>query len=238
MKIKLLIVDDHPMMRESIMNNLKSKSENYTFLIDEAKSAEEAIEKAETIDYDFIIMDNQLPDRLGAEATAIILNHKPSIKILAFSDSDDTDTIRSFFNAGAKGIILKRIHTDEFIRAIEDVLAGKMYYSSEITTRLLITEVSSTKLNDQLLVLTRREIEVLRLIEHPSREIAKKLNITQKTVDGHRAKLFEKLQIKNALGLLKFAFQSKLIDINVKDSVLLPPHLLHISTQESLYIHS
>lgn len=216
MEIKLLVVDDHPMMRESIIYKLDANIQKHTFLTEEAESAREAIEKVKNADFDFIIMDNQLPDGHGAEATAIILNHRPSAKVMAFSNSDDILTVKSFFNAGAKGIILKNAHANEFIRAIEDVLAGKTYFSSEITTRLLTTEESITQANKQLSLLTRREIEILRLIDHSSYEIGQKLCIAKRTVDGHKAKLFEKLQIKNTPGLVKYAIEAQLIALHTK----------------------
>jgi DNA-binding NarL/FixJ family response regulator len=213
-KIKVLIVDDHKMVREGMRFMLESQDKKYKFQIDEAEDGKEGVEKAKKTNYDVIIMDYQMPNLNGVEATSSILTQKPYSKILALSSYDEYMYIDNMMRSGAKGFVLKNIGPEEIIGAIEALLAGKNYYSNDVAVKLISFEEDKApvtrlvKLKRELSdVLSTREIEVLKLIatEHTNEEIGNRLFVSKRTVDTHRQNLMRKLGVKNTAGLVKFA---------------------------------
>lgn len=217
--INLLIVDDHKMIIDGVRFMLELHKKEYRFVIDHAESGEEGIEKAIKNDYDFVIMDYQLPNLNGAQATKEILAHKPNLKIMALSSHDETAYIKDILKAGAKGYVLKNIDADELLKAITTILDGKNYYSNDVAIKLInVNENSSEKKKlPRVLVsdnLTPLEQTILLLISeaNTSEEIADKLSISKKTIDKYRQNLLSKLQAKNTVELLIKAKKMNLIE--------------------------
>lgn len=215
-KIKLLIVDDHQLVREGISAMLKSQEKKYLFSIEEVANAEDAITKARNNRYDLIIMDYQLPKLNGLEATKSILVDNPRNKILVVSNYDEYMQVATLIKAGVKGFVLKNISPEELVTAIETILSGKNYYSNDIAVKLINFKedaFAGTVLSRmQNHALSKRELEVLKLIalENTNEEIATKLFISRRTVDTHRQNLLNKLNAKNSVGLVRYA-----IDLNI-----------------------
>jgi DNA-binding NarL/FixJ family response regulator len=213
-KIKLFLIDDHHLIRDGLKSILKS-TKNYEFIVDEAECGKDALKKIKQKDYDIIITDYQLQDMNGKELVESILLYKSESKILVLSNHSNTDYVTSIIDAGAKGYILKDIEPFELIHAIKTILSNKIYYSSSIAVALLDTEKNSQdkktlKYHD----LTKREIQILRLIaqEKTNTEIADILFIAKRTVETHRHNLINKLDVKNSIGLIKLAYEMKLIE--------------------------
>jgi DNA-binding NarL/FixJ family response regulator len=216
-KIKILIIDDHKMIRDGLRVMLEMQKKKYTFVIDEAENGEEGVEKAIRNSYDIILTDYQLTDMDGAKSAQIIMQKKPESKILALSNYNEYAYIDKMINtAKVKGYILKNIEPEELIRAIETVLGNKSYYSNDIALNLLsvgrtTSNYSQTK-NAQKIKdenLSKREIEILKLIadEYTNEEIANKLSLSKRTVDTHRQNIMVKLNVRNAIGLTKAALE-------------------------------
>jgi DNA-binding NarL/FixJ family response regulator len=212
-KLNLLIIDDYHLIRDGLKSMLQTNT-SFEFIFDESESGKDALNKIKHKNYDLILMDFQLPDMNGKELTESILLYKPEMKILALSNFTEADYITSMIEAGAKGYILKNIEPYELIHAIKTTLNNKIYYSNSVALTLIENERASQKQkNGKHHNLTKREIEILRLIaqEMTNDEIARTLSIGKRTVDSHRQNLINKLNVKNSVGLIKIAYELKLI---------------------------
>lgn len=216
-KIRILIVDDHPMIRHGI-KSLLSDEESIS-LIDEASDGQQAIDKLGRASFDLIIMDIKMPEMNGIEATEHIHKNFPDTRILAISMYDEQRYIVKMLQAGAQGYILKNTGKQELLNAIDTVMKGESYFSQEVSSIMMSQFMSrkGTGLGDIAkpeVPLTKRETEIIRLIseELTNSEIADKLGISPRTVDTHRRNLLQKLDVKNTAGLVKYALQHHLLE--------------------------
>lgn len=217
-KIKILLVDDHKVVRDGIKYtlNLQDKIE---VEIDESESASEAITKAGHLSYDVIIMDINMPDINGIEATQEIIKLNKKANILALSMHDEEYHIVKMIQAGAKGYILKNSGSEELKKAILEVAKGKRYYSSEVAVKLMgnyhedIVDRKPRARKTYKGILTKREVEVLKLVagEFTNEEIAKKLFVSKRTIDAHRQNILNKTGAKNTAGLINYASKNNII---------------------------
>lgn len=220
-KIKILIADDHKLVRTGIRYTLTS-GENANFIerIDEVVNGKEAVERAKIFTYDIILMDINMPEMDGIKATAQLVKDNPEIRVIALSMHSDDYEIRSMIKAGAKGYLLKNTGSEVLANAIKTVMGGGKYYSNEVALKLmepydgdLSESKSSSSIDKRKVSLTRRELEVLRLIanEYTNEEIAKKFELSKRTIDSHRQNILSKLQVKNTAGLIKYAIRLGLV---------------------------
>jgi len=212
--IRLLIVDDHQMVRDGIRIMLESKEDYLRFEIDEAENGEVAIQKVLKKGYDIVLMDYQLPGMNGSETLQQLRLYKKDIRVLALSNYDEYSYVKSMMSNGANGYILKNIDPSQLMQAIQSVLAGTPYYSNEVALKLIDSAKHPEKTVEEFKGgLSKREVEVLRMIalEMTNDEIARSLFISKRTVDSHRQNLIKKLQVKNTAGLIKVAFSFDLL---------------------------
>lgn len=212
-KIKILVVDDHKMIRDGIKSMLQEEMEY--IVVNEASNGKQALEILENLEVDLVIMDVNMPEMNGVECTSEINKKYINTKVLALTMHDEELYLIKMMEAGAVGYILKDLGKDELLKAINEIVNGKRYFSPEITISViqeLITPSRESALEDN--PLTSREIEVLELIcqELTNQEIADKLSISIRTVDAHRRNLLEKTGSKNTAGLVKYAFNNKLLE--------------------------
>ncbi len=210
--VRLLIVDDHQMVRDGIRVMLESQNKVFTFIITEAENGEDAIKNILKNDYDIILIDYQLPKMTGIETVERILLYKPTTKILALSNYEELTYINNMLKAGASGYILKNIEPVELIAAIKTILNDKVFYSNEIAIKLIENKKKTASHIDKY-SLTKRELEILKLItqEKTNDEISTLLFISKRTVDSHRQNLLNKLGVKNTVGLTKVAMELKMM---------------------------
>ena len=210
--VRLLIVDDHQMVRDGIRVMLESQNKTYTFVITEAENGEDAVKNILKKDYDIILIDYQLPKMTGMETVERILLYKPNTKILALSNYDELTYINNMLKAGVSGYILKNVEPVELIAAIKTILNGKIFYSNEVAIKLIESKKRTASSIDKY-SLTKRELEILKLItaEKTNDEISTLLYIAKRTVDSHRQNLLTKLGVKNTVGLTKIAIEAKLV---------------------------
>lgn len=207
--ISLLIADDHQMFRTAI-TALLSKEEGIR-VVGEANSGEAVVRLDQSLQPDLILMDIDLPNKDGIEATKRILANRPSAKVLAVTSYEDEEYVLNMIKAGAKGYILKESPVEELVLAVKTLANGSSYFTKEVSSKLLALlrqtdmPVSSKKPMGQL-SLTEREMEVLSHIaeEMTNKEIAAKLFISPRTVETHRRNLINKLKVKNTAGLVKY----------------------------------
>lgn len=214
-KLKVIIADDHKMFRQGVMNILNDTGE---VDVTEAESGEELMENLKTQKPNVILMDINMPGINGIEATKLVKKKYPSIKVMAVSTSDEENYIIEMLKAGAMGYVLKSTGVDELLEAIKVVSRGDSYFCKEASNVILFQldkiKKGRTQKQETDVPLTDREIEVLKLIAEglTNKEIAEKLFISSRTVDTHRRNLHQKLNIKNAAGLVNYAIKNKLLD--------------------------
>ena len=212
--IRLLIIDDHQMVRDGIRVMLESRDDLQQFELDEAENGELGVQKILKRHYDIVLIDYQLPGMSGTETLKKIRLYKKDMKVLALSNYDELSYVKSMINEGANGYILKNIEPSQLVHAIQSVLGGSSYYSNEVALKL----IDSAKNTGSIIPpnksrLTKRELEVLKMIalEMTNDEIAKGLFISKRTVDTHRQNLLNKLHVKNTAGLIKAAYAFNLV---------------------------
>jgi two-component system response regulator NreC len=216
-KAKVLIADDHALVRQGIASFLKM-SDAYE-VVGEAADGVEAIQAVKKHKPDVVLMDISMPKLGGLEATVEIKKINPDIKILVLTQYEDTVYIRRFFKAGVSGYLLKKAVGVELLTALETVLAGRKYVHPSIASCVVDGYIGVQKgepAEDTYDSLTDREKQVLKLIAegYTQKEAADILNISAKTVVTHQTNISEKLNIHTRAGLIKFAIQKGIIKID------------------------
>jgi DNA-binding NarL/FixJ family response regulator len=204
---KLIIADDHSILQHGLCNSLEMETD--IRIVGQAESGHEAIELADRLEPDLVIMDVSMPGLNGMEATKQILKKHPHIKVIGLSMHTEKIYVSGMMEAGASGYILKSCSFKELLTGIHTVLAGEIFFCREVMHLVDNKEIAQGK-DEPLSVfslLSRREREVLQLIAegHKSRMIAKMLSISVKTVDIHRNNIKAKLNIHSIAELTKFA---------------------------------
>lgn len=207
-KIRLFIVDDHQLVIDGICSLLLNEPEfEITGTCNKPADVEHLLEKKPT---DVVLTDVQMPGVSGIELSRILKKRFPRIYILALSMYGDLAVIQQMQDSGISGYILKNTGKAELIEALKKVAAGAEYFSPEITKKLMKAARNNT---DSASHLTNREIEIIRLIEQElgNKQIAEKLNISEQTVETHRKNIFRKTDTHSLVGLVKFAYEHKII---------------------------
>lgn len=211
-KIRVMIVDDHALVREGIAALLKFHED--VEVIGEAADGREAIIKAEKLKPDVILMDIAMPGLGGLEATIEIKKMDPGVKILVLSQYDDKEYVSRFLKANVSGYILKKAVGGELITAIRAVARGECYLHSTIAARVIDGYINKEiEVSDPYELLTDREKQVLKLLAEGEthKEIAMTLGISVKTAVAHHTNISEKLDIHSKSDLIKFSIQKGII---------------------------
>jgi DNA-binding NarL/FixJ family response regulator len=216
-KINLIIVDDHRLFR----NGLKAlmKELNYIDHVAEASNGKEFLDYIENNKVHLALMDINMPVMNGIDATREAITRYPELKIIALSMLNDEDYYFKMIDAGAQGFILKDADSDELTKAIEIVLNGQNYFSQDLLRNVILSLSSNVKTDHssakEEVKFTEREIEVLEQICKglSNQEIADTLFISSRTVERHRANLFDKTGSKNSVNLVMYAIKNNLVKI-------------------------
>ncbi len=212
--IKIIIADDHQLFIDGIKSILKSIRNME--IIGEVNNGNLLLELLEQQQCDVILMDINMPEMNGIDATKIIKSKFPGIRILMLTMYSSRDYIEKLLRVGADGYILKNTGKEELQEAIETVYKGESFFSKEVTERIMegLQKKKTAEKNAYVVELTEREIDVLKLIvqEFTTTEIAEKLFISTHTVETHRKNLISKLNVRNIAGLVKYAMQHGLVE--------------------------
>jgi DNA-binding NarL/FixJ family response regulator len=205
-KHKILIADDHVMIRDGVKTLLKQNKDCQ--VVGEATNGGEAIEKYQALKPDLAILDISMPDMNGMQAANEIIKKDPEARVIILSMYDDEDYISQCIEYGVKGFVVKSESGNELNYAIKSVLAGRNYFSQrvqEVIVKKYTTGVKRKPPKEPEVKLTSREIEITKLISEglTSHEIADKLFISPRTVETHRANLMKKVSVKNSIELVK-----------------------------------
>jgi DNA-binding NarL/FixJ family response regulator len=212
MSIRVLLVDDHKMMRDGLRALLAGVPD--IEIVGEASDGRTALDLVRTLAPDVVVMDVSMPDLNGIDATRRILAGGARTKVLALSMHVDRRFVTEMLNAGASGYLLKDCAFEELIHAIRTVAGNSTYLSPRITDIVLQDYVRRGPKNEDsaLSVLTVREREVLQLLAEGRRtkEIASLLGVSVKTIETYRQQIMEKLEIRSIAELTKFAVREGL----------------------------
>ena len=206
---RILLVEDHAVVRQGLRTLLEQEKESYRII--EADNGSAAKDLAQQYLPHIVIMDVGLPMINGPEATRHILRHSPESKVIFLSMHDDSATVGRALRSGAKGYVLKGSGFEELRRAITEVRQGRVFLSSGISDLVLQGYLSADpNCSDPL---SEREREVLKLIAegHSGKEIASILGLSPKTVENHRSRVADKLDIRTTAGLVRYALRTGLV---------------------------
>ena len=209
-KIRILLADDHQLVRQGFRLILESQPDME--VVGEAGNGREAIEAAETLRPDVIVMDVTMPGLNGIEATRRIREKAPGVRVLGLSVHRDGVYVREMVRAGAEGYLLKDAAGAELLAAIHAVAEGNSYLSPEVAGAVL-KDYRKHALNP-IDVLSAREREILQMIAEgkTNKEVATALDLSVYTVDGHRTRIMEKLSLHSVGELVRFAVRNGLVD--------------------------
>ena len=216
-QIRVLLVDDHAILREGVHALLAREPD--ILVVGEAADGQEALEQVPKLKPDVVIMDIVMPNMNGLEATRHITKRHPESKVLILSMYDDHEYVVQIIQAGASGYVLKRVVTEDLVRAIREVNAGESFLYPPIAAKLIgdylrvTTGERSTGSGEPL---TAREREILKLIAdgYTNQAIAEQLGLSRKTVDSHRANAMRKLDLHDVTEVVKYALRTGMITLD------------------------
>lgn len=212
MSIRVVLVDDHAMLRDGLRAVLEGEPD--VEVVGEASTGREALERVRELAPDVVVMDVAMRDLNGVEATRQIRRESPRTRVVGLSTHGDKRYVLGMLDAGASGYVLKVSAYDELRRAIQATSGGKVYLSSEIAGVVLESRGAAVEPEEAsgLAALGPREREVLQLLAegHTSGEIASHLHVSTSTVETHRRNIMRKLNLHSVAELTKFAVREGL----------------------------
>lgn len=216
--IRLLIADDHALLRSGLRTVLQKLKKDGIEVAAEAASGAQAIQQAELLRPHIILMDVEMPGIDGAAATVYLKEHYPEIGIIALSGYNEASVVMDMLSAGAEGYLLKDTTVEEMKQAILTVYAGGTYYTPAIHPHLKkrLEQARNKYSAFPVRPLTEREKEVLRLIcsGKSSKEIGANLGLSKRTIDSYREKIMAKTGAKNSIDMLQYAVKHRLYKIS------------------------
>jgi DNA-binding NarL/FixJ family response regulator len=209
-KIRVLLADDHTMVRQGFRRILSGQPDME--IVGEAANGREAVELAEKLRADVVVMDVAMPELNGIEATRRLAGSAPHVRVLALSMHKDSVYVREILRAGARGYLLKDSVDSDLLAGVRAVARGEGYLSPSISNAVL--NDYRRHVTDPIDLLTSREREVLQMIAEgkTNKEIATILNLSVYTVDAHRGRIMEKLNLHSINELVRFAVRKGLVD--------------------------
>lgn len=216
-KIRVMVVDDHDIVRYGICSVLKSSPD--IEVVGEASNGVQAVDQFNDLMPDVVLLDISMPEMNGIETTRTIVRNHSNARVLILTMHLNEEYLNQVLSAGASGYILKNTEIGEMLNAIRTVAQGRQIFSAPISTLMTEKYVRSAQYNQDSKdsdnpSLTKRETEILQKIADgkTSQEIAEILFISPRTVDTHRANLIQKLGVKNSAGLVRYAIENQLVE--------------------------
>ncbi|MCK4352835.1 response regulator transcription factor [candidate division WOR-3 bacterium] len=209
--IKILIADDHPIIREGLKQIIAEIPD--MAVADEASNGQEVLDKVWKNDYDVVLLDISMPGRSGLDILKQLKNQRPKLPVLVLSVHPEEQYAVRVLRAGASGYLTKENASDELITAIRKVSQGRKYVSSTLAEKLA-SDIGIDVQNPLHKTLSDREYQVLRLIASGKavKQIASELFLSVKTVSTYRSRILEKMQMKSTAELIRYALKNQLVD--------------------------
>lgn len=213
MAIRILVVDDHRILRAGLKTLLNTAAN--LEVVGEGTNGEEAIQAAAQLNPDIVLMDIGMPGMDALEVTRILVQNHPGMKVLILTMHEDSTLLQEYLNAGASGYIIKRAAESELVDAIYAVWRGMIYVHPSLLQTLFTQSAPATQSQARIesKTLTAREIDVLNFIVkgYTNGQIASTLNLSVRTVESHRANLMDKLNLRSRVDLVRYANDNKLL---------------------------
>lgn len=209
-KVKLAIVDDHQIVIDGLHSLLKGHP-RYEIVL-ESNHPETILDALKKTDVDILLTDVMMPVMTGVELSKKVRKEFPDIKIITLSMNGEGSLVNQMIEeSDISGYLLKNIGQSEFIKALDKIAEGGIYFSDEVLQEML--KASERKKEPEESRLTNREIEIVRLIEkeYSNKQIAEELFLSERTVETHRKNIFRKTKTNSVIGLIKYAYEHKLI---------------------------
>ena len=209
-RIRILLADDHAVVRQGFKMILDAEADME--IVGEAGNGRQAVDLAEQLRPDVVVMDVAMPELNGIEATRRLTADNPHIRVVALSMHKDSVYVREILRAGARGYLLKDSVADDLVAAVRAVAAGEGYLSPAISNAVL--DDYRKHVTNPIDLLSSREREVLQMLAEgkTNKEIAVTLNLSVYTVDAHRGRIMEKLNVHSINELVRFAVRNGLVD--------------------------
>lgn len=215
MTIKVILADDHTVLRHGLSRSFEQEKD--IDVVGQATNGHSTIDLVRELAPDVVVMDIGMPDLNGVDATRRITKDYPEVKVVGLSMHSSDKYIREMFRAGASGYLLKNCPFEELVEAVKAVADGKTYISSSISD-MLVKEYAAKPDEEKsaFSILSVREREVLQLFAEgkTTKQIGLRLHISPKTVEAHRLRIMEKLDIDNIAQLTKYAIQQGLTELD------------------------
>lgn len=218
MPIKIILADDHEIFRDGFKAMLKKQPR--VALLAEASNGEELVQLVRQLKPHVVVTDIKMPKMDGLQATKLLTKEFPRLGIIALSMMDEENLIVDMMEAGAKGYLIKNAHKDEIIEAIKTVYHNRIYYCNEASLKLTKLLAKSDKIpfikKEIKPEFSHKEIEVIKCVceEMTNREIADRLNLSTRTIEGYRDKIQEKVGAKNWAGIVVYAIRNNIYRIS------------------------
>jgi DNA-binding NarL/FixJ family response regulator len=214
MSVRILVVDDHAVVRRGIRSLLES-TEGWE-VCGEATTGRDAVEQCRRLRPDIVVMDLSLPDLNGLEATRQILKASPETEVLALTMHHSEELTRDVLQAGARGYVLKSDASEDLIAAVDSLRQHKPFLTSAVTEFVLGDYLQRREGADDLApaALTPREREIVQLVAegHSSKEAAVRLGLSVKTIETHRANIMKKLHLRSVSDVVRYAIRNKIAE--------------------------
>jgi DNA-binding NarL/FixJ family response regulator len=215
MTIKILLADDHKIVRDGLRSLIESHTD--MGIVAEAENGRTAVELAQKLSPDVVVMDISMPDLNGIEATRQIISARPEVKVIALSMHSDKRFVVGMFQAGASGFLLKDCAFEELASAIVSVTTNQKYLSPHVAGVMIDDYLQRFPPEDDSVssALTKREREVLQLLAEgwSTKQIASHLSVSVKTVETHRRQIMKKLNVHSIAELTKYAIREGLTSL-------------------------
>ncbi|TAH00711.1 MAG: DNA-binding response regulator [Sphingobacteriales bacterium] len=209
-KVRIAIVDDHQIVIDGLLSMMEGHDRFKVVL--QATEPKKMLQLLKQNDVDLLLTDIMMPEMTGNQLAKEVRKQFPEIRILALSMSGQGELVNEMINdADIAGYVLKNIGKQEFLTALEKIASGGIYFSEEVLAEMI--KDSSVKKENEDTHLTRREVEIIQLIEKEfnNKQIADRLFISERTVETHRKNIFRKTKTNSAIGLIKYAYEHRLI---------------------------
>ncbi len=211
-KIDVCLVDDHTLLRKGMVEVIDG-FQGYQ-VIGEYNNGKELVARIKSVEIpDIVLLDINMPEMDGYETASWLHQQYPQVRVIALSMYDDEKSVIRMIKAGARGYVLKDADPGELRKALDDVMSKGYYYSDLVSGVLIHSLHSESEASQKSVIINEREIEFIKLActELTYKEIADRMCLAPRTIDGYREALFEKLNVKSRVGLVMYAIRNGIL---------------------------
>ena len=213
MSVKIMIADDHSLIREGLKNLLELEGD--IEVVAEAEDGMQCLDKLEYITPDVLLLDINMPKKNGLEVLRVLKDRKSKVKVLVLTVHNETEYLMKAVDIGIDGYVLKDSESSELKKAIFAIVDGETYIQPRLIPALNSKMIEKDQDGAKIDLLTRRELEVLKLLAVGmyNKEVAEKLDISERTVKNHVSNIFKKIEVTDRTQAAVFAIRNNLVEV-------------------------